>query len=729
MGGFVALIVWLPKEICITLLGALLYMAEEPKNYEESTAQDSQSKGVVMERFPVRDGYVDEGAIAVIVTVIAGLLFGFLLALVISTYYRPDIGPLIKEAGGLVTSRAASSLAPEPVERLQYLACMLLMPVFLFFSYFCFEKRWSSFPAVARKRINFSATVLLLTFAVFAPLYIYGALGNSEGGFLYVRSGILFSRPWVYAIGVCPILILLAVYAYKPWVRWVGRLLLGPLALFSAVVTFFVSLYNSDSVSDWTYHINPVIYPLAQVLSSKTLLVDCAPLYGLYPHFLEPIFRIVPLSVYSFSMLMAGMLLVCLFSLWFFLSRLVKNEVILYAGFIAAVFYSHIGVKTILFNTRPDPYFQYAPLRMLFPCLLLLLCTDYLRNLGRRWIYGSGFLISGLAILWNPDTGIVVFGAWCLLLVYVEIFERSFAGSLRPILRHMMVALFILTLVYFGYGFFALLRSGVWPDWGMTQKYYKLFSYYGYFMLPMKGLPHVWGIMALIYTISMSISIRGLFRGGDKNFHASIFLLTIVGVGLFAYYQGRSHDYCLISLLCIPILILTILVDRILIGAQGGDKRFYKLLPIGALCFYFCASAAPSVVMKHAVFFYWIKGGLRTSGNGSGGVHSENINFIRMHAKPGERVFILVGGNVDGIYHAESSTASVLDISSSTDWFFKDDINKVINFITTNQSFKVFAIPGEYADLSETFISSYRIVAQDSKTGLALYIPKIRQEH
>lgn len=700
-------------------------MKKTPGCRKKSGVAVLQSGGVKANRSPVEVSAPDKNFTTVLATIIAGLLFGVLLAHAVSKYYHPELEHLLIEGRGLVTPLAAGSLAPEPVERLQYILCMLLVPVFLVSFYFCFERRRICFPEALKRHVDFSATVFLSVVAVFASIYVYRALENTEGGFLYVRAGVLFVYPWVYAVVVYPLLVLLVVYSSRLWVLWVGRVVLGFIGIFVSVASFFSAIYDRDGISIWSYHFNPVIYPVAQVVSSKTLLVDGSSLYGLYPHFLEPFFRIFPLNVHSFTLVMAGLLLVCFCSLWFFLSKLVKNEIIFYAGFIAAVFYSHIGVKMLLSAARPDPYFQYAPLRMLFPCLMLVSSMAYLLKWGGRWMYAVNFCVAGLAILWNPDTGIVVFGAWVLLLIYIEFFGRSFAVALMPALRHAVVALFVLLMLYLGYGLFAFLRSGAWPDWGMAQKYYKLFSYYGYFMLPMKSLPHVWGVVVVIYIISMAISIRGLFRGGDMNFHGGLFILTILGVGLFAYYQGRSHDNCLIPLLCVPILILTLFTDRIFSGVVRRDFDFVKLIPLGGLCFYFCASAAPSVIMQHAVFSGWIKEGWNASpaGYGVAGRNSENINFIKKHVSKGEKIFILVAGSVDGIYYAESSTVSALDVPSSTDWFFRENMDEIIHFILENDSVKIFAVPGGYSDLEVPFGDLYRIAAQEPKTGLVMYLP------
>jgi hypothetical protein len=411
-------------------------------------------------------------------------------------------------------------------------------------------------------------------------------------------------------------------------------------------------------------------------------------------------------------------------AIWFFLRTFVRNDYVFLAGFTAAIFYAYAGPKTSLTPWRPDPYFQYAPIRMLFPCLLLALSAIYLRGFKQRWIYYGTFFCSALATLWNLDSGVVVFGAWLLLLGYVELFRKSWQASVKPILSQWLTALGSLLLVYGCYSLFAFLRSGAWPDWGMNVTYYKLFSRSGYFMLPMPPLPHMWGLIVGVYVVAMVVAIHGLLRKANELLCSSLFLLVVMGAGLFGYYNGRSHDFCIIPLLYVPILIITLFVDHILTSVNDGNRTYYKYLPLAALGFYFCASAVPSLFTfkLSSRYLAWVQEGRSASRGGSHGEQSLNVEFIRKQTKPGEKIFILLSNSLEGLYYAETSTASVLNLPSSTDWVFKSDINQVENFIRENKSTKLF-VSRESADQNELLRKYYRVAAQENKTGLVILLP------
>jgi hypothetical protein len=653
---------------------------------------------------------------------IAGIYFGALSVHLVHQFYHPSVTNLINEATELLRQSIINGLAPEPVERMQYIVCAFTVPIIIISVYTALEYWRNHSPSIA-KHIRNTANALLALATLLAPALAYYSFKNSDGEFLHIRSGALFISPWIHLFTTFPATIALLLYSHKKWVLTTGRAIVYPIGIFVLVTVFFSVLYNHDII--WRHHLNPVIFPLAQVMVSKTLLVDCAPLYGLYPHFLEPIFRLITLDVYSFTVVMGLLLLLSIAAQWFFLRGVVKNELLLVIGLIAINFYSNIGAKISVILT--DPYFQYAPIRTLFPCLILMGSMAYIRNPSSRFIYLINFLIVGAGILWNPDSGGVAFLAWFFFLCYCELVKKPVKIAALPIVKHALCAFATLLVAYLSYSFFALFRSGSWPDWEMSARYYKIFSYYGFFMLPMKPLPHLWGLLALIYATSMTISIRSLVRKRDDIFSKALFMLTLLGVGLFAYYQGRSHDQNLFGQLYIPLVIMVILVDHVLENIRQGSPGYFRFAPVAAIGIYFLSSAPPSVAIQNQTFLQWIKRGADSTAINNESANFRNISFIRENTESGEKILILIQDFFDGIYHAESQTASILDLPSSTDYFFKSDHAAIIDFLLTNKTEKIFTIPEHFPGLKKLFSEYYDIIHQDLHTGITLYQPRTRK--
>jgi predicted branched-subunit amino acid permease len=64
-----------------------------------------------------------------------------------------------------------------------------------------------------------------------------------------------------------------------------------------------------------------------------------------------------------------------------------------------------------------DPYFQYYPIRTIFPALLILMSSGYFLN-EKRYKYLAISIVCSLAVLWNAETGIIVLLSWIGAVVY-----------------------------------------------------------------------------------------------------------------------------------------------------------------------------------------------------------------------------------------------------------------------------------------------------------------------
>jgi len=91
---------------------------------------------------------------------------------------------------------------------------------------------------------------------------------------------------------------------------------------------------------------------------------------------------------------------------------------------------------------------------------------------------------------------------------------------------------------------------------------------------------------------------------------ASVFAISVVGIGVFIYYQGRSHNYNLIAISWPAYLLLALFTDRILKIISriifGGSTptiklslliRYAHLVIFFAMFFYFLGSSVTSTAM------------------------------------------------------------------------------------------------------------------------------------
>lgn len=329
-------------------------------------------------------------------------------------------------------------------------------------------------------------------------------------------------------------------------------------------LVFALSLIQADQfyVFRNPHSFNAVFDANVQVYLGRPLL--CRGLthqYGLYPHFLEPLFRIIGLNVGSFSVVMQ-LLVVMIFGLFF---RALTNYVprlpwvmgiwlsILFAGCFLP-FHNQWQIFELV-NVRLDINYQFNPIRMTFPSLLIYFISSEKWFHGRRWWIAQA--LCAMAILWNLEFGLVVWLTWQAVLWYRAITTcgaMNIRGWLSVGLTSSMVGLATVAFAVVVFSIYIYVRYAEWPEWTQMLVYQNLFYRVGFGMLPMP-VTHLWQAVVLVYAVGLTIAVYGAWAKDDSTWMRMTFGVSIFGCGCFAYYNGRSHDEVFLSI-CFPALIL-----------------------------------------------------------------------------------------------------------------------------------------------------------------------------
>lgn len=180
-------------------------------------------------------------------------------------------------------------------------------------------------------------------------------------------------------------------------------------------------------------------------------------------------------------------------------------------------------------------------------------------------------------------------------------------------------------------------------------------------MLPMpRTLAHPWALVISIYSFGVIGGILQKLAGKSSNFWDFIFVISICGIGLFAYYQGRSHFYNLCNALWPAIVIVLLLADRTfrLVRAKLLSKKYLipALLPVTFIAIYsiniLLFNIAPVTIDNAFTNIKFIKNNYKT------GV-VENIKFIKKNSL--NKNCIVIYSHHQSIYYAESSTSSCIN--------------------------------------------------------------------
>lgn len=343
-------------------------------------------------------------------------------------------------------------------------------------------------------------------------------------------------------------------------------------------------------------HIHFIAYfdSVVQVFLGKAIGVDLSPQYGFYAWFLKPIFQLTGLTILSFTMVMAVLRILIFVCILLLLYQLAKSKILALLSFASIFFFTRMrGPIDVLqapnFFYQPqnenypgllDPYFQYNPQRMLFPVLFLTLTWFYLtrtQSKNQHPFYWLITLLVAIAIPWNPDTGLVVLVAWLGVLAYREIATwrtETVSHIISRILRHLL-SVAAACAVVIGFIFLSsYLKTGIFPSFGNSADHTRLFYFYGFFMMSMPII-HPWNMVILAYIVGLYFPIRTLLTHTPtptQRTHRTefMFVLSLLGVGLFNYYVGRSHEYNLMATVWPAHILLLIYVDQL----------FQRLMPI-----------------------------------------------------------------------------------------------------------------------------------------------------
>jgi hypothetical protein len=572
---------------------------------------------------------------------------------------------------------------PEPTERVQYIAATLIFPIALISST-ALAYRWLGRSSMSSDAMRNAYNWLLGAFLALAlGLAALLAIGNNA----YLNESYFYKNPWVAAGALAVIAFLMVARpALAKRAAPVFRFL-TPLSYFLAISVIatiillpIMDRYTINEDPIYTDHFNAVFHAVVQVYLGKALLVDLVHQYGLYPHFLEPVFRVTGLSVFRFTVVMGILTGVSFIAVFLFLKEFLRSKTVLFLGFCTFAFYSYLVAQMHWF----DPFFQGQPIRTLFPCLIIYAAWRYFSS-GKRIFYYGTFVMGALAILWNFDTGLVAFAAWLLTLFYQELGRGSTRRIIRAQAVHLATGIAVFSAVILVFAVYIGARYGAFPDFGQILAYQKIFYIYGFYMQPMPGL-HPWNIVVLVYMLGLMFAVRALVARKVTARSKMLFLLSVLGVGVFSYYQGRSDDAVLTYVWYPAILLLIIFTDDLWAYTRVARRDYLRIALLTLMLFLFSSSVFNIFADTKMEELENIAESRATAAGPT--PVSNNADFIKSRVEPGGQVLILSYNS--GVYYLESRTTSPLATPGSSEILLRKDYEAIYGFIAEGRGDKIY---------------------------------------
>lgn len=472
--------------------------------------------------------------------------------------------------------------------------------------------------------------------------------------------------------------------------------------------------------SKWTSHFEAVFYSMSQVMGGRSLLVDLPSQYGFFSELLAPWFRLIGLSVLNFSITMFGLQLVAQTCLLIVCYRSLRTPRL----FMLASF-SLLALTTSAWHSisqnHIDPYFQYWPLRLFFPALA---CLVFWRMLSRDFavLWQMAYALTcGLAMIWNLDSGVPVYGALLAFVVYRWIYAS--VGQRRAwVFRGLLLTLVASALLVL---FFWILdaRGGYRIHLEDAFKYQNLFYRLGFYMLPLPLTPSPWMVVLGYYVFGVVYAMLMRARGHGSQHADMVYFLSILGIGLFSYYQGRSHELNLLVVMWPAALVGFMLADRNLRLIRArllGTLHAWLALPVtafGALCLWVLVLGPSSLLPK-------LPAHLQVAFGGSSTPVMKNIEFIRAKAA-GQKSAVIIAPH-QAIYFAEAGLVSGVQGPGLAEIALVEDWQKLRDRIASGELPHLFVQENLRNDPYTEFRVALALYVRDgeSEGGLVHWVPK-----
>ncbi|MDX2470001.1 MAG: hypothetical protein QNL04_05425 [SAR324 cluster bacterium] len=470
-------------------------------------------------------------------------------------------------------------------------------------------------PAIADNRIDSTSYLLGI---LFLPSFLMGIgyllfkiLNEVEipkmlqGGFWLLLLWILIISPFNLLQGgfqkvLWPETLLagVVIFALYSRLKVSGNYLMILPVFFAAIVGY--SLYFFEFRLPKTYHFEPVFYSFSQLMSGKTLLSgNLIPSYGLYNALLWPFLAFLEPSVSNYSAVMAFSMFASMLAVICFLFSAISNNAIATAG--SLIYLSLIPLVFLRQDISRfiEPYYQYTPIRVLFPSLMIYLVWRYLEKDSKSRFWQTS-LLSSVAILWNLETGIICFVSFGALLVFDRFFFRPCANSIM--FKRLGLHLLSLLLVFLGYSLYSRAIFGAFPEFSKIFFFPKIFINTGYFMLP-APLVGSWTFLVFLILVGLAKGAIAILNKSVEIIDVMVVYLAILSIGLLSYYVGRSHPFNLTGGWYPVVLLVTLLYSQ----SHQKQRRPILAQPFVILFFVFASYGLTTMTLYTKKTLNWQK--------------------------------------------------------------------------------------------------------------------------
>jgi hypothetical protein len=460
------------------------------------------------------------------------------------------------------------------------------------------------------------------------------------------------------------------------------------------------------------YHLKFPLDETYAVLDGRSPLVDFAAQYGsLWPYALGGALELVGASVGAYTVLTSLLTALALISFYAVLRRVLGSAVAALLLFLPLLATSTFLMEgTSLHRYSLATLLGTFPLRLAGPCFLLLLTTRHLdgaRPRSRVLLFAAG----GLVVLNNADFGLPALGATAAALLWTR---RPSPRSLAILAAEAVAGL---CAAYAAVACLTLLRAGALPDLGLLVRYARLFTGAGFGMLPVKPLIGVSTIIYLTYVAAIATAtVRAVGGASDRLLTGLLAWSGVFGIGMGAYYVGRSHPEVLINMFPAWAFCVTLLFALVVRRLAAQPTRLPTVPEVACLLgFGLLACSLAQLPMPWAQLQRLQETTSRTL------TRPGEERFVAEHARHGEPVVIL-----SMLGHRLAARAGVVNVAPYTgeeSMPTREQLDETLEALRRAGGHRIFLPLAEPTPDIHTAIEAARfhVVAYDRRAGLAAF--------
>ena len=599
----------------------------------------------------------------------------------------------------------------ETSEKISYLVSVVSFPFIFWGLYLFFKRKMIDFSPNKLKTVILTELILGI---IVVPIF---TMFSDLTKHLYALN---FFMPIIPFLTIFIFIAAFILYEKKSKYSCIATFLIFSIILFYIICIFLIYNTPTYATSDLDmHHFEAYFYPIYKTLSGMTPGIDFHNLYGFYPYIYSLFFNIDNISIQSISLFNASMVALILIFLAIILFVNIKNKMLAFLIYNVCILYSLFATYNTQISRHGVYYLQYMPHRVFFVMLIALLITIYLKincprkfcdkpnevrceqNFGVVTLKGEqrfglrgarqagcdtrldnekakkileyiGYIVCSVAIFWNIESGIAALAGWGSLHFYLNLNKKD---RLKQIIK-----VFIKTSLSVFIAFFAIFICTYIQSHQIinpVSMFFGQFVFYakGFYLKKMDIIEQPFVLVVIVYLIALSNSIISAVENRITQTDILKFTFSVIGFGLFTYYQGRSHVLCLIACSWPMYILIGILMQEYFNKYKESNSVFISRISMVkfALLFVLVSAISTSCIFYMLYMPNNIK--LIREVVLKSSIQIENLKQLKVNE---EYDFLTQDAS---FYYMHFKQPDKLPFSGLCDCFFKEDLIKIDNYL------------------------------------------------